>query len=308
MSSRLHIKYGWLRALVFFFVAMLMGGLIASFIFEGIYRGLFGGTNNGQPSLLFIFISYIINQIGVLACLWIFRKSIDGLPIFSLGLNWKGFTKDAYVGFGVAILTISAGTILMYFGNNLTLHTEKFDLLNTLVATFLFILVAFIEEIVVRGYVLNNLMQSMNRWLALFISALLFSLMHKGNPDITLVAQVNIFIAGILLGVNYIYTKNLWFAIFFHFAWNFFQGVILGYHVSGMSIDSGLFSVSTTGPEEITGGIFGFEGSIFAAILQVIAIISLAIYYEKIYGKRLVNVKSKKVEPTLESENIALED
>ena len=184
----------------------------------------------------------------------------------------------------------------------------NFDSLNFSVSTLFFILVAFVEEIIVRGYVLSNLMESMNRWLALFISAVFFSIMHSGNPDITLMALLNIFVAGVLLGVNYIYTKNLWFAIFFHFAWNFFQGTIIGYHVSGLSIDTGLFEIYINGPDEITGGLFGFEGSAFALILQVIAIISLAMYYENRYGKRIVKANKVVTTTTNPEEAVATTD
>ena len=261
MSNQLHVKQGWLRALIFFFVGVIVSGMIASPIQWLIYKGFLGGTHTANKSLLDVFLFYVINYIGILICLWYFRCKIDGLSIFSLGFKWKGFGIDAVVGAFVAVLIIGVGTILLITGDNLTIYGMHFDILNILVSSLLFILVAFVEEVVVRGYVLSNLMESMNRWLALYVSAFLFMLMHLGNEDITLMAGLNIFIAGILLGVNYIYTKNLWFAIFFHFAWNFFQGSIIGYHVSGMTIDTGFLEITSRGPDEITGGGFGFEGS-----------------------------------------------
>ena len=288
MSNRLHVKQGWLRALLFFFVGVIVSGSIATPIQTLIESGGLGGSHTVNKSLLDVFLFYVVNYIGILICLWYFRIKIDEESIFTLGFKWKGFSKDAFLGAGVAIVIVGVGTLLLYSGGNLKIYGVNFNILNLLVSILLFILVAFVEEVVIRGYVLINLMEDMNRWLALFISAILFTLMHLGNEGVTLVSDLNIFIAGILLGVNYIYTKNLWFAIFFHFAWNFFQGSIIGYHVSGMTIDTGIMEISTTGPNEITGGFFGFEGSAFAAILQLIAIISLAIYYEKKYGKTLI--------------------
>jgi len=291
MSNKLHVEYGWARALIFFFVGMSAGGIIATPFEWFIEKGYLGGTHTANKSLLDIFLFYIINQIGILIAFWYFRKKIDGLSIYSLGFQWKGYGLDALLGIGVAVGVIGVGTILLYSGGNLTIRGVNFDILNISVSTLLFILVAFVEEVLVRGYVLSNLMESMNRWIALFISAFLFTLMHLTNPDITLMAELNIFVAGILLGVNYIYTKNLWFAIFFHFTWNFFQGTVMGYHVSGMSIDTGFLQIFTNGPDEITGGAFGFEGSAFALILQAIAIIGLAIYYENKYAKRIIKPK-----------------
>ncbi len=300
MSNILHAKQGWVRALIFFFVGISAGGLIATPIDTLIEMGYLGGTHTATDSLLDICLFFLTNKIGALAFLWYLRKKVDGLSIYSLGFQWKGFGVNALVGIGVAVGIIGVGTILLSTGGNLTFKGMNFDSLNFSVSTLFFILVAFVEEIIVRGYVLSNLMESMNRWLALFISAVFFSIMHSGNPDITLMALLNIFVAGVLLGVNYIYTKNLWFAIFFHFAWNFFQGTIIGYHVSCLSIDTGLFEIYINGPDEITGGLFGFEGSAFALILQVIAIISLAMYYENRYGKRIV--KANKVVVTAEPE------
>ena len=288
MSNKLHVKQGWVRALVFFFVGMVLSGILASIIVSIIMSGFFGGALIKSNSIPNTMILYILDKIGMLFCLWYFRHVIDELTVTSLGFKWKGFGLDALLGVVVAILTISVGTFLLYLGNNLIIRVDNFDLSNILYAVLFFIIVAFVEEVIVRGYILNSLMESMNRWLALFISAIIFTLWHLANPGITLMADVNIFIAGILLGVNYIYTKNLWFAIFFHFAWNFFQGTILGYHVSGLPIETGFLQIITHGPEEITGGIFGFEGSVFAAFLQLIAIAGLAIYYEKKYGKRLI--------------------
>ncbi len=309
MSNFLHAKQGWVRALIFFFVGMSAGGIIATPIETLIEKGYLGGTHTANDSLLDIFMFFITNKIGTLLCLWYFRKKVDGLSIYSLGFQWKGFGINALIGIGVAVGIIGAGTILLSTGGNLSIKGTIFDPLNFSVSTLLFIFVAFVEEIIVRGYVLSNLMESMNRWLALFISAALFSIMHLANPDITTIAEINIFVAGILLGVNYIYTKNLWFAIFFHFSWNFFQGTIIGYHVSGMSIETGLFAIHINGPDEITGGSFGFEGSAFALILQIIAIIALAMYYESRYGKRILEAKKlEKVPSPIQQEEVVEAD
>jgi membrane protease YdiL (CAAX protease family) len=83
----------------------------------------------------------------------------------------------------------------------------NFDAGSLLLGVAVMIVVAFVEELLFRGYLLNNLLQSVNKWGALSITAALFSLFHGSNPDISLFAVVNIFLAGILLGVNYIFTR-----------------------------------------------------------------------------------------------------
>ena len=145
------------------------------------------------------------------------------------------------------------------------------------------LIVAFYEEVVFRGYILNNLLASVNKWLALLITAILFALAHSANPDFSIIPAINIFLAGILLGINYIYTKNLWFAIMLHFSWNFFQGPILGYKVSGLNMQS-LLERELQGNVFFTGGNFGFEGSILATLLYTAACITLVCVYEKKYA------------------------
>ena len=120
----------------------------------------------------------------------------------------------------------------------------------------------------------------MNKWVALLISALIFALFHYSNPGVNALASVNVFIAGLMLGVNYIYSRNLWFGIFLHFSWNFYQGPVLGYKVSGKSFYS-LLQQDLSGNPIVTGGAFGIEGSVLAGILCMITFTALALIYRK---------------------------
>jgi membrane protease YdiL (CAAX protease family) len=148
-------------------------------------------------------------------------------------------------------------------------------------------MIALAEEIVFRGYILKNLMRSVNKWMALGISAILFAMAHWGNPGMTPVAAVNLLLGGLLLGINYIYTRNLWFAISFHFSWNFFQGPVLGYEVSGLPLHN-VLQPDLKGPWWITGGSFGFEGSFITTCLFIAALLLLYTVYE---------ARSRKSEP-----------
>ena len=101
-------------------------------------------------------------------------------------------------------------------------------------------------------------------------------------PSIYALAFVNLFLAGLLLGLNYIYTKNLWFSFFFHVSWNYFAGPILGFHVSGLSQPS-LLVAETKGDLLITGGDFGLEGSILTTVVAAIAFFVLLWAFERKY-------------------------
>lgn len=135
-----------------------------------------------------------------------------------------------------------------------------------------------VEEILVRGIIFRIMEEKFGSYLALVISALLFGAMHLANPNSSLTAAFGIAIqAGLLLAVAYIYSRNLWFPIAIHFAWNFTQSGIFGAIVSGNSLDKSLFTTEIQGEEWYTGGQFGPEGSIQATLFCLTATIVLFI-------------------------------
>jgi len=134
-------------------------------------------------------------------------------------------------------------------------------------------MIAVSEELIFRGYVLKNLMKSFNKWIALLISAVLFSIVHSSNNGIPAIGFVNTFLGGLVLGVAYIITRSLWLPIFFHLSWNFIQGPILGFRVSGLTFES-IMSIEIKGPAMITGGEYGFEGSVISTILLAFTLIA----------------------------------
>jgi uncharacterized protein len=276
------IAQGWLRAVIFiiFYLAIL---LVAGFIMQKS-----GGTadTKNTADLRLLYLPFIINAVLSVVIVWAFRKIIDRQSLFSLGFDFNKYGAHAAVGFFLGILLLCTGTLILYFTKNLQWVDINFNGNDLFISFGLMIIVALYEEVVFRGYILNNLLVSVNKWVALFISAALFALAHSANPDFSILAAVNIFLAGILLGVNYIYTKNLWFAVMLHFSWNFFQGPILGYEVSGLNLQS-LLQHEIHGSELLTGGKFGFEGSLLAAILYIVAIAALVWIYHKKYQLKL---------------------
>jgi membrane protease YdiL (CAAX protease family) len=122
----------------------------------------------------------------------------------------------------------------------------------------------------------------MDKWIALLISSCLFALAHSLNTNANILSVSGFFLAGILLGLNYVYTKNLWYAILFHISWNFFQGPILGFKIYGQNLGS-LLQIETKGDAMITGGDFGFEGSMISILLLLVSVSSLYFFYESKY-------------------------
>jgi len=282
MQSSALIKKGWLRVILFLIAYLLVTlfgatlvGIVAVFVFR----------NPGSINLFYttIMLTFFVGLLLVL----FFRKTFDRQSFSSLGFSWKGFGKERTTGFVTGILLIASMATILWLMKLLQWYTVDVDIQGMLIVFGLLIIVAVGEELVFRGYILSNLMQSMPREAALFVSAILFAVFHSLNPNFNLIAFINIFIAGVLLGINYIYTKNLWFAIFFHFSWNFFQGPVLGFQVSGIELPT-LLQQNSKGSILLTGGQFGLEASWLATVTMSITAIILYFFFQKKYNSSAV--------------------
>ncbi|MBS1567554.1 MAG: CPBP family intramembrane metalloprotease [Bacteroidetes bacterium] len=271
------IPMGWLRALLFICAYLVLLLLLALALVPILLKTDLAT----RPTLLF-YIQFICNAVVAMLVLWVFRTFVDRRSVMSLGFSWTGNGANAGAGFFTGILLACAGTLLMAWTGYLEWTGSVFNANDQFISLGLMVIVALYEEAIFRGYILNNLMDSYNKWLALLISSLLFMVGHFGNQGITLVGALNILVAGLLLGCNYIYTRNLWFGIFLHFSWNFFQGPILGYEVSGVHLQS-LFQHDVKGSTLITGGSFGLEGSIIGLVLFILTTAAFVFVYERKY-------------------------
>ena len=131
----------------------------------------------------------------------------------------------------------------------------------------MFLVVAVCEEMIFRGVIFRWIDERWNTWVALLISALFFGWIHISNDNATWWSSLAIAIeAGLLLGAAYKWSGTLWVPIGIHWAWNYTQGNIFGFAVSGTNAGTTLLSTTVDGPEIITGGAFGPEASIVAVI------------------------------------------
>lgn len=230
---------------------------------------------------------FVVELFGFTATLLttlLFRRYMDRKSFKSLGFSIVGRGKDILAGLVGAILLFGIGTLILYLMGEISFTGFQFDAASFFVSFALFVVVAINEETIIRGYILNNLLTRMNKYVALTISASVFGVLHIFNSGIDVLPLVNLILAGILLGSVYIFTRNLWFSISLHLFWNFIQGPVLGYSVSGTKTSS-LLKMSSLGSTTITGGKFGFEGSIVCTILMVVAIAAVFTYFIRRNGK-----------------------
>ena len=239
-------------------------------------------TEVGETNIYFQMLNEVLMLVSglIAACMVLgFRK----LPFSGLGLSLKGWGRSLLRGALFVVFLYVVG-----FGLSLLLGAVEvvgflFSPISLLVSLLLYFFVAVTEEVIGRGFILGRMLDGgINKFVALFISAVLFSLMHLFNPNFAFVPFLNIMVAGCFLGASYIYTRNLCFPIALHWFWNWIQGSVLGYKVSGNEFSNKNLLILHF-PEEnlINGGTFGFEGSILCSLLLVLGTVIILRHYYK---------------------------
>ena len=217
------------------------------------------------------FIINLMSMIGTVGIVWFFTTKVDKKTFKSIGFERISVCKDISLGLIIGFVIMLFGFSILIFTKQLLFAGIKPNLPDLLLSIGLFVFIAITEEVLLRGYILRNLMVSFNKYAALVISAVIFSLMHLANPDVSIISLSIIFLSGLVLGLPYLFTKNLWFPIALHFSWNFFQGPIFGYNVSGMNFYK-LIETRYETANIWNGGKFGFEGSVIAILFLMAAL------------------------------------
>lgn len=243
-----------------------------------IVAGLAGGSQMGIGKLLENLlgnkeITDLISALGAalvaigsywLLFKWYEKRKIDEIGTLDLG---KNLLTGISLGFGLMTATI----LVIYFNGSYKVLALN-SIAYLLPALAMALSSAVLEEILFRGIVFRIIEEKLGSYLALALSALIFGLMHLLNPNSSLWVAIGLSIqAGLLLGVLYMYSRNLWLPIGVHFAWNFTLGGVWGAPVSGLQLEKSLITSTLQGNELVTGGAFGPEGSIQATAFCLLA-------------------------------------
>ncbi len=268
---------GWQRVLLLIIPYAFIVGIF-QFIGALIAQVNFMDINYQKTSEQEIIMSFFL-LLGTFLVIWLFMKKVDNEKFINLGFQIKNRVNEFLVGIMIGGIIMSLGYLLLILLKEIHFQKIIFDIKEILLSIILYFIVAVMEEVLLRGYILRNLMISFNKYVALIISSIIFAVMHGFNPNIDLFSMTNILLAGILLGISYIHTKNLWFPIALHLSWNLFQ-TIFGFNVSGQDFYS-LIEFNINENTLLNGGDFGFEGSILSIIAMLIAIVGIEIYYRR---------------------------
>lgn len=208
-----------------------------------------------------------------------------GMREFGVALEVRSVSSFG-LGFAVGIATLAVAVIPALVAGGLRFQFNSIDTASLLGAFAVMAVAAAAEEALFRGYILQTLAREGYAWLAIALTAVFFGLGHARNPGASATSTAVTVLAGIWFGVAYLRTRDLWFVSGMHLAWNWLQGSILGIEVSGLLSLSGtpLLKEVDLGPEWLTGGSYGIEGSLPALIAILIS--AIGIYFIR-SGKRV---------------------
>jgi membrane protease YdiL (CAAX protease family) len=211
----------------------------------------------------------IIEFFAITISVFLAVRFIDKRSFESLGLKLNIQTLfDILMGIGIALVQMGFIYILMLGLGWLTFEgfAWEFDPIHVVITNVLIFFVTFIfvgwnEELLSRGYHLQTIASGLNLFWGVIISSAAFGFLHFRNPNATWVSTMGIFLAGVYLAYGYLRTRQLWLSIGLHIGWNFFEGVVFGFPVSGLDIYA-LTRIKVNGPEIWTGGAFGPEAGL----------------------------------------------
>jgi membrane protease YdiL (CAAX protease family) len=236
------------------------------------------------PSERLYLISTPLSFFAITVSVFLARRVFDRRSLVSLGLSIRPQAGLDILA-GVLIAGVVMGFIYLMewsFGwlkfENFTWQVQPVSqvVIEALTWLLLFVMVGWQEELLARGYWLQNLAEGLNLFWGVLISSILFSLGHLLNPNMSWVAILGLVFAGLFLAYGYLRTHQLWLSIGLHIGWNFFEGTVFGFQVSGLSGIPRLIHHTVQGPELVTGGLFGPEAGL--VVLPAMALGVFLIY------------------------------
>ena len=260
------------------------------------------GISNAINSPLLTMASLLGSGLLLTISIWLAGRLLDRRRFIDFGFH---FNQRWWIDFGfglslgatlmalIFLFELAAGWISIN-GTFVTHNPETPFLLAIIIPLIIFLAVGFYEELFSRGYHLTNLAEGLSGkiinprtaiLLATLLSSTVFAFLHASNPHASLASTLNIGLAGIFLAAGYVLTGQLAIPIALHISWNFFQGNVFGFPVSGGDFRSATFiQINQSGPDLWTGGLFGPEAGLLGTGAMILGIIIILIWIRKRYG------------------------
>jgi membrane protease YdiL (CAAX protease family) len=227
--------------------------------------------------------------VAMVASVWLAGRFLDLRRFADFGLHmgrrwWGdlgfGLFLGAFLMLAIFLVELAAGWLTVS-GTLVTRNPNAAFLPAILPSAIVFLAVGIYEELFSRGYQLQNMAEGLNGRLmgpraavvvAALLSSAVFGILHAANPNASVISTFNIFLAGaLLMALGLILTGELAIPIGIHITWNFFQGNVFGFPVSGGDFGWATFiAVEQGGPDLWTGGAFGPEAGLVGVAAMIL--------------------------------------
>lgn len=194
---------------------------------------------------------------------------------------------DFLAGFAIAFIAMLGILLVEMTVDGIRVLGTRFDPASLLGATGQIGLGAVFEELLFRSLLLSGLAIVLGgrKWIAILVSAAVFGLVHLANPGADLVTAFGNALGGIIYGMAFLGGRNIWLPLGLHFSWNFSQGPLLGFPVSGYDF-GGLLVQQVTGADWVTGGAYGPEGGAVGMVFRFVIMAMVLRYLRRRAGGR----------------------
>lgn len=222
-----------------------------------------------------LFATIIMIAMPMLFCKLIQKRKMRTLGFKKSGM-WKEYVIGMLVGFGmmagIVLICVVTGAAKLSFNGGLMTASG----IGMLLVIFIgFLIQGMSEEVMCRGYFLvSGSRKSGKVWLGVFLNSFVFGALHLANPGITILSFVNLILYGIFASVYFVKRGSIWGVAAIHSIWNFTQGNVFGFLVSGQDFGTTLFTCELNSNLTIlNGGEFGIEGGILTTIVMTAGIL-----------------------------------
>ncbi|CMY69407.1 CPBP family intramembrane glutamic endopeptidase [Streptococcus pneumoniae] len=254
------------------------GQKLASYL-QTLHQSLTDKTSDFRLILGLLAFGFILNTV------FRWTRKVEKRPIRTLGFYRENFLSNLLKGFslGLALFLLTLlGLVALGQYRLDSIHLDTYSLAFTLFTIPFWILQGTAEELVTRAWLIPQLAKRTNLKVAIIISSSLFTLLHLGNPGITFLSAIDLFLFGVAMSLYLLKTDTIWGIGGIHGAWNFAQGNLFGVLVSGQSSGTSIMKFTPQGNQDwLSGGSFGIEGSIVSSIILFLLILYLAYQLKK---------------------------
>lgn len=288
------LRAGWriVNQLILFILLVTGLMLLKNAIFEGSYK---------------LLEALLMGSAGA-GSVWISARMMDRRTIIDFGLAWDSIWKrELCVGLALGALAMTLIFLIEWasgwisitgFGWERTLPMPYYLWFFSYLVAML--IIGFYEELIFRGYQIFNMIEGLHSAktslltasvIAVAVSSGIFGALHAGNPNASLISTLNIVLAGAMLAVPYLMTGSLALSIGIHTSWNFFQGGLYGFSVSGTPFRGSLIQIEQGGARYLTGGNFGPEAGLLG-LIGILLILALSVGYIRFQYREIAIHKS----------------